>query len=255
MSGVAGLGRSKISLPSQVSSYFRFPRKFTLCLPPLTESGVVFFGDVTYNFNPPGGAASANLSYTLLVANPFRPSDYFIGVQGIKVGGEDVPSVNKSKLSINSKGNGGTMISLSHPYTIMETSIYKAITTIFNEQLTTVVKRVNPVAPFQFCYDSNTIGFSPIGPMVQDIDLVLQSKEVKWIIAPLNSMVRMNDKAYCLGILDGGNNPSTSIIIGGFQIEDNLLQFDLDKSMIGFSSSLIYNRMRCSNFNFTSNVI
>ncbi|XP_021750362.1 basic 7S globulin-like [Chenopodium quinoa] len=256
VSGVAGLGRSKTSLPTQLSSSFRLPQKFALCLPPLRENGVVFIGDGPYNFYP-GVDATTLLSYTPIIANSARPNNYFIGVQGIKVGNKNV-TLNKSLLSINRKGSGGTMLSVNHPYTLLQSSIYKAVTAAFDGQLRNSsfpAKRVPPVKPFQLCYDPTSLSYTRIGPVVPDIDLVLQSKKVFWRIAATNSIVRASDNAYCLGILDGGKNPRTSILVGGFQIEDNLLQFDLAKSRLGFSSSLIYDRLRCSFFNFTSNAL
>lgn len=191
------------------------------------------------------------LTYTPLISNPVRTSEYFIGVQGIRVGGEDV-QINKSLLSIDSKGYGGTTISLLYPYTSMETSIFKAVTTVFDKQIANSsfpTKRVAPVTPFEFCYDE--FPSTRVGPAVQNIDLVLQSENVVWTIAPLNSLVRTNN-VYCLAFVDGGKNPRSSIVIGGYQIEDNLLQFDRAKSRLGFSSSLVYDRIRCSFFNFTS---
>ncbi|KAM0985127.1 hypothetical protein ACFX13_012660 [Malus domestica] len=56
-----------------------------------------------------------------------------------------------------------------------------------------------------------------------------------------------------IGFVDGGKRPKTSIVIGGHQLEDNLLQFDLATSRLGFSSSLLFRRTTCVNFNFTSN--
>nr|POE53145.1 basic 7s globulin 2 [Quercus suber] len=56
----------------------------------------------------------------------------------------------------------------------------------------------------------------------------------------------------CLGFVDGGSHPKASIVIGAYQLEDNLLQFDLAKSGLGLSSSLKSRRNNCANFNFTS---
>ncbi|XP_021741920.1 basic 7S globulin-like [Chenopodium quinoa] len=135
----------------------------------------------------------------------------------------------------------------------METSIFKAVTTAFDNQLrdgSFPLKRVAPIAPFEVCYEAGSIPSTRIGPVVPDIDLVLQNEDVLWTIAAPNLMVRTNmNKADCLGIVDGGKKPKSSIIIRGFQIEDNLLQFDLVKSRLGFSSALIYDRIGCSYFN------
>eukprot|EP00257_Ricinus_communis_P017236 XP_015575634.1 basic 7S globulin [Ricinus communis] len=67
-----------------------------------------------------------------------------------------------------------------------------------------------------------------------------------------NSIVQVSDDVLCLGLIDGGSNPRTSIVIGGYQVENNLLQFDLATSRLGFSSLLFGRMTTCANFNFTS---
>lgn len=259
--GMAGLGRTKVSLPTQFSAAFSFPRKFAVCLSSSTRSnGVIFFGNGPYMLLP-NIDASASLIYTPLIINPVSTagasfkgdasSDYFIGVKSIKIGGKTVPNINSSLLSIH-QGNGGTKISTVNPYTVLETSIYKAVTEFFIKELSGV-PRVPAVAPFGLCFNSKNIGHTRVGPAVPSIDLVLQSESVFWSIYGANSMVQVSDEVLCLGFVDGGLNPRTSIVIGGHQIEDNLLQFDLGASRLGFSASLLFRRTTCANFNFTSN--
>jgi hypothetical protein len=64
--------------------------------------------------------------------------------------------------------------------------------------------------------------------------------------------VNINDDVLCLGFVNGGRNPRTSIVIGGYQLENNLVQFDLAASRLGFSSLLFGRQTTCSNFNSTS---
>lgn len=261
VTGMAGLGRTRISFPSQFSAGFSFDRKFAVCLSSSTRSrGVVIFGDGPYNFLP-NVDASTNLIYTPLLINPVstasafsagdRSAEYFIGVKSIKINEKLVP-INTTLLSINSEsGVGGTKISTVNPYTVLETSIYNAIVNAFVSELSNVT-RVAAVAPFGACFDSANIGSTRVGPAVPAIDLVLQSESVFWRIFGANSMVQVSNGVLCLGFVDGGVNPRTSIVIGGHQIEDNLLQFDLATSRLGFSSSLLFRQTTCANFNFTS---
>ena len=109
------------------------------------------------------------------------------------------------------------------------------------------------VAPFRACFSSKHIGGTRVGPSVPQIDFVLQSESVFWRIFGANSMVQVSNDVLCLGFVDGGLKPRTSIVIGGHQLEDNLLQFDLATSRLGFSSSLLFRQTTCANFNFTSN--
>ncbi|KAK9076959.1 hypothetical protein SSX86_005294 [Deinandra increscens subsp. villosa] len=259
--GMAGLGRTKISLPSQFSSAFSFRRIFAICLSSSSNSpGIVFFGDGPYRFLL-NTDASSNLIYTPLIKNPVSTasaytqgdasSEYFIGVKLIRINDKNVP-VNKTLLKINRKGYGGTKISTVNPYTVLERSIYKAVIKAFRDALSGVA-RVASVAPFGLCFNSTGLGSTRVGPGVPQIDFVLQNDDVLWRIFGANSMVEVGGDVLCLGFVDGGVNPMTSIVIGGHQIEDNLLQFDLARSRLGFSSSLLFRQTTCANFNFTSN--
>ncbi|KAI8566204.1 hypothetical protein RHMOL_Rhmol02G0021700 [Rhododendron molle] len=260
--GMAGLGRTKISLPSQFSSHFSFNKTFALCLTGSARgTGVVFFGSGPYHFLQ-NTDASTNLIYTPLLLNPAstaaaysKPepsSDYFIGVTSIKINLATVPNIDASLLAINREGNGGTKISTVTPYTVLQTSIYKAVTKFFKNQLSGI-PTVRAVAPFGLCFNSTNIGSTRVGAAVPEIDLVLQNETVYWRIFGANSMVQVSDEVLCLAFVDGGVNPRTSIVIGGYQLEDNLLQFDLGASRLGFSSSLLFRETTCANFNFTSN--
>ncbi|CAN0886861.1 Probable aspartic proteinase GIP2 [Linum grandiflorum] len=197
--GMAGLGRTKVSFPSQFSAALKFDRKFAICLSSFKNSrGVVFFGDGPYVL---------------------------------------MPKIDVSKSLISTP-------------TVLDTSIHKALTTAFARQLSKV-PRVAAVAPFDLCFDSTGIGSTRVGPAVPRIDLVLQSSNVIWSIFGANSMVEVKKDVLCLGFVDGGANPRTSIVIGGHQLEDNLLQFDVANSRLGFSSSLLSRQTNCANFNFT----
>ncbi|KAE8705146.1 Eukaryotic aspartyl protease family protein isoform 2 [Hibiscus syriacus] len=255
--GVAGLGRTKISMTSQFFAAFSFPRKFAVCLS--SSNGVVFFGDGPYTFLPFNTDVSKSLIYTPLILNPVNtaavsvqgePSaDYFIGVTGIAVNEKPV-ALNKTLLSISKERNGGTKISTVAPYTVMEISIYKAVVEAFMKQIPRV-PRVSAVAPFVTCFDARSFSSSRVGPAVPHIDLVLPNKLV-WRIFGANSKVKVNKDVLCLGFVDGGDDRRTSIVIGGHQMEDNLLQFDVAASRLGFTSSLLFRQTTCSNFNFTT---
>ncbi|XP_020599255.1 basic 7S globulin-like [Phalaenopsis equestris] len=237
VAGIAGFSRTRVALPSQLATKFEFHSRFALCLPSNPRStGAIFFGPGPYNFLPDIDA-SQSLIYTPLLTNPIstaqiynggEPSyEYFIGVTAIKVGGTAV-ALNKTLLTINKKtGYGGTKISTTVAYTTLETSIYKSLTTAFSAALANV-SRVAAVAPFDLCYDGKGLGSTRVGPGVP-------------------AGVRG-----CFGFVDGGSLPRTSIVIGGYQLEDNLVEFDLANSRVGFSSTLLFRRTTCSNFNFTS---
>ncbi|XP_027332812.1 basic 7S globulin-like [Abrus precatorius] len=259
--GVLGLARTAISLPTQLAMKYKLDRKFALCLP--STSKVNRLGDLFVGGGPyylPPHDASKFLSYTPLVVNPRStgpifdndPStEYFIDVKSIKVDGKNV-NFKTTLLSINKQGNGGTKLSTVIPYTKLHTLIYRALVNDFVKKAAVrKIKRVPSVAPFGACFDSRTIGKTFSGPDVPTIDLVLKGG-VQWRIYGANSMVQVSRNALCLGFVDRGLEPgspiATSIVIGGYQLEDNLLEFDLVSSKLGFSSSLLLHNASCSHF-------
>ncbi|KAM6545362.1 hypothetical protein CsatB_026098 [Cannabis sativa] len=267
--GIAGLGRNKVALPSLLASAFSFPRKFGVCLSP-NSNGVVFFGKEPYVLLPGIDVSDPkSLTYTPLIQNPRslvtsfegNPSaEYFIGVKSIKVGGNPL-KFNATLLTFdNEGGHGGTKISTVDPFTTLETSIYKALVNAFVKALGPKVRRVKAVAPFGACFDAKHIGSTRVGPAVPQIDLVLRNDKL-WSIFGDNSMVSVGNDVLCLGFVDGGplnfvdwgiKFTPTAVVIGGHQIENNFLLFDLGASRLGFSSSLLFRQTTCSNFNFNS---
>ncbi|CAK9160111.1 unnamed protein product [Ilex paraguariensis] len=264
--GIAGLGWSPIGVPTQLARAFKLSRKFAICLPPSTNSsGVIFLGDGPYVLLP-GIDISKILIYTPLVVNPrisasrtshsepLHSGEYHIGVKSIRVNGKKVP-LNSSLLKIDKRGFGGTKISTVNPYTTLETSIYKSVTSmIIRETMAANVSRVAAVAPFNVCFSTRNNNVALTRPAMPVIDLMLQDDLVFWRIFETNSMVPMRDDIVCLGFLDGGMKPRTSIVIGAYQLEDNFLQFDLIRSRLGFTSSLLLRQTSCASFNFTSGV-
>ncbi|XP_050208041.1 probable aspartic proteinase GIP2 [Mercurialis annua] len=256
VTGVAGLGRSNISIPAYSSSAFGFSKKFSMCLSSSTKSnGVVIIGDGPY---PTG------LLYTPLILNPDgvtaaaiyygEPSaDYFIGLKSIRFNGKEL-KINKTLLSIAPDGSGGTMLSTIQPYTTLHSSIYKVLLKAVTKNLnlwTKVIPRM-PV-PFDACY--RTLGTEAFAKDMAPIDLVLGSvdgkSEVIWRISGENSIVTVDVFTVCFAFLDGGTERGiTNVIIGGYQLEENFLQFDIANSRLGFTSNLSATRnTACSSLN------
>ncbi|KAL4603022.1 hypothetical protein ACB092_10G095800 [Castanea dentata] len=253
VAGLAALGRSNFSIPAQVSRSLSLPRSFALCLSgSRSQPGPVFLGSGgPYFFNSKIDLSNTVITYYL------QPSDeYFIGLTSIRVNGKAVP-INASLLTVDENGFGGTKISTVDPYTVLETSIYKAFADLFVKEalglnLTVTATAVNP---FGVCYAGKDIMSTRVGPAVPTVDLVMQSDDVFWRVFGSNSMVRIERSdadVWCLGFVDGGPHARTSVVIGGHQLEDNLLQFDLESKRLGFSSSILVRGTTCANFNFTS---
>ncbi|KAI4317756.1 hypothetical protein L6164_025599 [Bauhinia variegata] len=240
--GMIGLGRARTSLASQIFSSFNTQRKFTLCLS--SSSGAVLFGN-------PGAEISRSLTFTPLATSQSQEhpsSEYFINVKSIKINGK------KLSLSsfLRSQDHGRAQLSSVVPYTTLESSTYATLEKAYAKAAMAMnMTRVASVSPFGLCFGSKGIENLKSGPHVPVIELVLQSEMVKWRINGRNSMVRVNGEVMCLGFLDGGLNPRDPIVVGAYQMEDVILQFDLETSMLGFSSSLLIRDSSCSDLNFS----
>ncbi|KAL2469952.1 Eukaryotic aspartyl protease family protein [Abeliophyllum distichum] len=241
----------------EVANKLNLPDKFSLCLPS-SGLGKLYIG---------GGSSSKSDVSKLLITTPLIinsvstgpifiqgvPSvEYFINVQSIRVHGEPL-SVKSSYFTIGKDGYGGTKISTTNNFTTVYSSIYKPLTRAFIKAASDMkIKSVEAVAPFRACFSSSTISTTNTGPSVPIIELVLPGNDVSWKIYGANSMFPVSKNVMCLAFVDGGSSrrssifPSTSIIIGAYQLENNLLEFDLVSSQLHFSSSLLVQNKTCS---------
>ncbi|XP_075475525.1 putative aspartic proteinase GIP2 [Primulina tabacum] len=257
--GMVGLSKTQISLHKQVTGKMNLPDKFSLCLPS-SGLGKLSIGDVSLSSK---SDVSHLLKTTPLIINPVSTSpifiageqsvEYFIDVKSIRVNGETL-SVKDSYFSIDKDGNGGTKISTLQNYTALHPSIYKPLARAFVKAASDMkIKSVAAVAPFRACFSSSSIPKAAAGPVVPTIDLVLPGTDAYWRINGANSMVEIDQKTTCLGFVEGESRPkpqtawpTTSIIIGTHQSEENLLVFDLVSSQLQFSSSLLSDGKSCS---------
>lgn len=248
-SGSAGFGRSKQSIQAQLSKSFDEKFLFTLCLSGSPSApGVVFFGSPGPYYFLPEIDLSNHLIYTPLLS-PRPSNEYLVGLTLIKVNGKAI--------QLTKKGLVPTKISTMIPYTTLRSEVFNAFAEAFvNESAAVNLTVGEPVKPFSICYNADDIADTPVGPAVPTIDLVMQNDAV-WRIFGSNSMVRIfrdGVDSWCLGFLDGGNHPKApAIVVGGHQMEDNLLQFDVESERIGFTGSVLVYGTMCANFNFTRN--
>ncbi|KAK1430060.1 hypothetical protein QVD17_12552 [Tagetes erecta] len=229
--GVLGFGRSNLAFQSQMVNSFGFERKFLVCLSSKSNgfisSGV---GMISNSLSLP---SPLSLSYTPLEKSQ-KTHDvvdgYYVNVNSIKVNGR--------RLAVD-QPIGAVEISSTAPYTVLKSTVYETLKKAFSKSMTMVA----PVGPFGICFRSRVD--------VPVIELVMQSEMVKWRIHGRNLVVDVGDGVMCLGIVDGGLGMNGTMILGGYQLEDHVLEFNLGTSMMGFSSSLLMEGNSCSNIRET----
>ncbi|KAG2619688.1 hypothetical protein PVAP13_3NG127100 [Panicum virgatum] len=154
-------------------------------------------------------------------------------------------------------GRGGVALSTVQRYTAMRPDVYRAFVRAFNETIGTpgYVKPMPAVAPFELCFDTFSLRHVRVlGWDVPSIRLELGAgASMDWTVASGNSMVQAADRTLCLAVIEMGPGAAApAVVIGGYQVEDNLLVFDMDKEVLHFSGLLWGSGASCSGFNFTA---
>ncbi|XP_075102890.1 putative aspartic proteinase GIP2 [Nicotiana tabacum] len=251
--GMVGFGQqSPVSLATQLATTFRFRRQFAICLSASTDqNGVIFIGHKPYLFAL-SFDASSDLIYTPIITHPNifhnnRASpEYYIQVSSIRINGKSLP-LNRTLLAFDENDDGGTRISTAIPCPVLEPSIYSSVSKAFVNEMPKDVKTVSPVHPFKTCFNSSFIGMSRLGYNAPKIYLVLHKPNVYWTITGTNSSVNVSESVVCLAFVERSQTWGHAIVIGGYQMQANLVEFDLSRKRIGFSNSLLSsNNMRKS---------
>ncbi|KAH0890224.1 hypothetical protein HID58_052653 [Brassica napus] len=204
--GTLGLAKTHMALPSQIVSLYKLPFKVALCLPSPNSgessgSGSLFIGGGPYFMALYPEDISKIFSSTPLLPSDQSRGEYFIDVNYIQISGKIVPFFKKS-----------TKICTLAPYTVLHSSIYKALVLAFAEKAK--MTKVPAVKPFASCFSSKRLGRWMMGSRVPVIELLLRGG-AKWKIYGSNSLVKVSEDVVCLGFMDGGVNLTMGMIIGG----------------------------------------
>lgn len=120
VAGIAGFGRGDLSLPSQLSALIG--DKFAYCLKDQSNS-VIVLGDMAVPKNVP-------LNYTPFIKNTQYNEFYYIGLQGVSIGGQSL-ALPSYMFTFDSYGNGGTIIDSGTSFTTFPPDVYDQIATKF----------------------------------------------------------------------------------------------------------------------------
>ncbi|RCV18002.1 hypothetical protein SETIT_3G265800v2 [Setaria italica] len=258
--GVAGFGRAPLSLPSQLAAQRGFGRRFALCLP-----GVAIFGDTPIHLGSYPPDLMTTIASTPLAANPRGSGGYYLPVEAISVSWSNwnvAPTraaLPPGALELDAAtGRGGVTLSTVRRYTAMRPDVYRAFVQAFGEAIGRpgYVKTMPAVPPFELCYDTFSLRrVKVLGWDVPSIRLELGAgATMNWTVGAGNSMVQAAERTLCLAVVEmhGAEAAAPAVVIGGYQVEDNLLVFEEDKEVLHFSGLLWGSGATCSGFNFTA---
>ncbi|KAI5002443.1 hypothetical protein ZWY2020_027093 [Hordeum vulgare] len=256
--GVAGFSRLPLSLPTQFASLLKVANEFALCLPSGGSDGVAVFGGGPFQLlaAPPVELAQRLRENPLpLLKHPYN-GGYYFNITGIAVNQQLVPTPPGVFDLDAGSGTGGAVFSTVTPYTALRWDIYWPLRNAF-DAATSGIARADKVEPFDLCYQASALTVTRVGYGVANIELMLDGGR-NWTLPGASSLVQVNNQTVCFAFVQMASSSSMpaaldspAVILGGHQMENNLLMFDLVKETFAFSGLLLGIRTTCSNFNFT----
>ncbi|EPS66029.1 hypothetical protein M569_08742 [Genlisea aurea] len=216
--GLLGLGRGKLSFPTQAGP--RFGRKFSYCLVDRSATAMpssVMFGD---------SAVSRNSVFTPLLTNPKLDTFYYIGLTGISVGGSRVPGVTPSLFKLDSSGAGGVIIDSGTSVTRLTRPAYVALRDAFRIGAYHL-NRAPDFSLFDTCYDLSGKTEVKVPTVVLHFEGADVSLPASNYLIPVDTSGR-----FCFAF---AGTMSGLSIIGNIQQQGFRVSFDLASNRVGFA--------------------
>ncbi|EXC01923.1 Aspartic proteinase nepenthesin-2 [Morus notabilis] len=238
-SGIAGFGRGKESLPSQLRL-----AKFSYCLVSHRFDDTSFSSDlVLYSSSSDDKQPEGSISYTPFQKNPSLSSIpalkeyYYILIRKVIVGKTHV-KIPYRYLVPGSDGHGGTIVDSGTTFTYMEKPVFDAVSSEFAKQMAnyTRAKGIENRTGLGPCFDiskEKSVNFP---------ELVLQFKGGAKMNLPLTNYFSIvgSPGSVCLTVVtndDVGGPESVggpAIILGNYQQQNFHIEYDLKNERFGF---------------------
>ncbi|CAI0555541.1 unnamed protein product [Linum tenue] len=216
--GLLGLGRGKLSFPSQTGR--RFNRKFSYCLVDRSASAKpssMLFGDK---------AVSRTARFTPLISNPRLDTFYYVELLGISVGGTRVPGITASLFKLDPTGSGGVIVDSGTSVTRLTRPAYVSLRDAFRVGAGNL-KRAADFSLFDTCFDLS--GKTEV--KVPTVVLHFRGADVS--LPASNYLIPVDTSgAFCFAF---AGTMSGLSIIGNIQQQGFRVVYDLGGSRIGFA--------------------
>ncbi|KAL2456984.1 Eukaryotic aspartyl protease family protein [Abeliophyllum distichum] len=215
--GLLGLGRGKLSFPIQAGR--RFGNKFSYCLVDRSASSrpsSIVFGE---------SAVTRNAVFTPLLTNPKLDTFYYVGLNGISVGGTRVAGITPSLFKFDSNGNGGVIVDSGTSVTRLNLPAYIALRDAFRAGASNF-KRAPDFSLFDTCFDLSGKTEVKVPTVVLHFANADVSLPASNYLIPVDS-----DGKFCFAF---AGTRSGLTIIGNIQQQSFRVVFDLASSRVGF---------------------
>ncbi|KAL3615720.1 Aspartyl protease protein 2 [Castilleja foliolosa] len=216
--GLLGLGRGKLAFPTQAGG--QFGKKFSYCLVDRSASAKpssMLFGE---------SAVSKNAVFTPLLTNPKLDTFYYVGLNGISVGGTRVPGITASLFKLDPTGNGGVIVDSGTSVTRLARPAYVALRDAFRAGASNL-KRTSEFSLFDTCFDLSGKTEVKVPTVVLHFGGADVSLPASNYLIPVDS----NGK-FCFAF---AGTMSGLSIIGNIQQQGFRVVFDLAGNRVGFA--------------------
>ncbi|TMX01667.1 hypothetical protein EJD97_023993 [Solanum chilense] len=211
--GLLGLGGGSLSLPSQVKA-----TSFSYCLVDRDSDS-----SSTLEFNSAGPSDSV---FAPLLRNSRRDTFFYIGLEGISVGGEML-QVPASIFQVDDNGRGGIIVDSGTAVTRLQSSAYSALRDTFVKYAQNLPS-AGEFELFDTCFDLSSMSIANVPTVAFHFSggrtLPLRAQNT---VVPVDSSGK-----YCLAFASTDESMS---IIGNVQQQGIRVSYDLSNNLVGFS--------------------
>ncbi|XAR53172.1 Nepenthesin [Bertholletia excelsa] len=222
VSGLLGLGAGSMSFVGQLGG--QTGGAFSYCLVSRGSTGST--GSLEFGREAlPVGAA-----WVPLLRNPAAPSFYYVGLEGLGVGGTRLP-IPGSLFGLKETGEGGVVMDTGTPVTRFPAAAYKAFRDAFRRETASLPMMTGGVSIFDTCYDLR--GY--VSVRVPTVSFYFTGGTVLTLPAR-NFMIPVDEEGrFCFAF--AGSEGEVSII-GNIQQEGIQISFDAANSFVGFGPNI-----------------
>ncbi|KAK4374633.1 hypothetical protein RND71_005310 [Anisodus tanguticus] len=212
--GLIGLGGGSLSFPSQIKA-----SSFSYCLVDRNSDS-----SSTLEFN---SAGPSDAVLAPLLRNSRRSTFFYVGVEGISVGGETLP-IPANIFQVDETGHGGIIVDSGTAVTRLQTTVYNSLRDTFFKYAQNNLPSTDGFMLFDTCFDLSSMKTASVPTVAFHF-----SGGKKLSLHPKNTLVPVDSEGkYCLAFAP---TDESLAIIGNLQQQGTRVSYDLTNNLVGFS--------------------